>query len=142
MVTEHHQPPCPRFLARSSQRFADPRIPTDILHPNYPPFHSNGIGWSDQGLYNMQREERYINKQDCGHHGCDNSIEPLDWDEIYTPGVSEEEIRHRYDRPVRPEDDTLNMQDISEEQVNDWFDDELDHGAVDDGEIPDYINHI
>ena len=133
-------------------RMLDPRIPTDILHPNYPPFHSNGISWTDEGIYPMQREERYINKRDCGHQACDNSEQPLDWDEVYGPGVPGDEVTHRYNRPKKEEKDELNMQDLTEEQVDNWFDDdddtaqshELNPEDFTNGEeeIPDYINNI
>ena len=39
----------------------DPRIPDNPTHPNYPPIKANGIGWSDDALYDAEGSEHYIN---------------------------------------------------------------------------------
>lgn len=39
----------------------DPRIPDNPTHPNYPPIKANGVGWSDDPLYDEKGSEHYIN---------------------------------------------------------------------------------
>lgn len=61
-----------------------PEVPTHAIPKKYPtgkkPPLPNGKGWSDDDKYNMEGEERFINKHDCGHHDCEVSEEELDWD--------------------------------------------------------------
>ena len=39
----------------------DPRIPDFPSHPNYPPIKADGIGWSDEALYDEEGSEHFIN---------------------------------------------------------------------------------
>ena len=61
-----------------------PEIPTHAIPPKYPdgkkPPIPNGIGWSDDGRYDMEEEERFIHSHDCGHHDCGVPDDRIDWD--------------------------------------------------------------
>lgn len=119
------------------------RITTpDIRLSEIPPFHTNGVTWSDEGMYPKEREERYINRHECARHACNDDIEPLDWDEIHTPGVEADKIAHRYYGTAKPEGYNLDLKDITPQQVNDWFDDVDDETERPDEVIPEYINNI
>lgn len=61
-----------------------PEIPTHAIPPKYPdgkkPPIPNGIGWNDDGRYDMEEEERFIHSHDCGHHDCGVPDDRIDWD--------------------------------------------------------------
>ena len=61
-VSIHHHPgrPMPHHCCPPVP-VKDPRIPDNPTHPNYPPIHVDGIGWSDKALYDYEGSEHYIN---------------------------------------------------------------------------------
>lgn len=63
--------------------------PFDKNHPAYPhhperplpPYHANGIGWSDDERPDNRQEEEFVKNHLCGHHTCGHhGKDRLDWD--------------------------------------------------------------
>lgn len=58
-----------------------PAYPNHPEHP-LPPYHANGIGWSDDECPGVKAEEEFVKNHQCEHHDCGHhGINKLQWDE-------------------------------------------------------------
>lgn len=57
-----------------------PEPPYHAIPPTYPPepplpeVHANGVDWSDADTYPQEKEQKFVESHECGHHDCEGGM--------------------------------------------------------------------